>query len=46
MKCQPGPRLRSAFQFVALVILLGVYPAIMMDMLEPAIDSIMLRVES
>ncbi|MBK7724415.1 MAG: NADH-quinone oxidoreductase subunit M [Dehalococcoidia bacterium] len=31
---------------VALVILLGVYPAIMMDMLEPAIDSIMLRVES
>lgn len=31
---------------VALVILLGVYPAIMMDMLEPAIDSIMVRVES
>lgn len=31
---------------VALVVLLGVYPAIMMDMIEPAIDSIVLRVES
>ena len=30
----------------ALVVLLGVYPAIMTDMIEPAIDSIMLRVES
>lgn len=30
----------------ALVILLGVYPAIMMDMIEPAIESIVLRVES
>jgi len=30
----------------ALVILLGVYPAIMMDMIEPAINSIVLRVDS
>ncbi len=30
----------------ALVILLGVYPAIMLDMIEPAIDTIMLRVDS
>lgn len=30
----------------ALVLLLGVYPAVMMDMLEPAIESIMQRVES
>ena len=30
----------------ALIILLGVYPALMMDMIEPVIDNIMLRVES
>lgn len=30
----------------ALVILLGVYPALMMDMIEPAVNSIMLRVGS
>jgi NADH-quinone oxidoreductase subunit M len=30
----------------ALVILLGVYPAIMLDMIEPAVDSIMLRIDS
>ena len=30
----------------ALVVLLGVYPSIMMDMIEPAVDTIMLRVDS
>jgi NADH-quinone oxidoreductase subunit M len=30
----------------ALVVLLGVYPAIMTDMINPAIDSIVLRIES
>lgn len=30
----------------ALVLLLGVYPAIMTDMINPAIDTIMLRIES
>ena len=30
----------------ALVVLLGVYPAIMTDMINPAIDTIMLRIES
>ena len=30
----------------ALVVLLGVYPALMMDMIQPAIDTIMLRVGS
>ena len=30
----------------ALVILLGVYPAIMMDMIDPAIEAIMVRVDS
>ena len=30
----------------ALVVLLGVYPALMMDMIQPAVDTIMLRVGS
>ena len=30
----------------ALIILLGVYPAIMMDMIEPAIDTVVTRVDS
>jgi NADH-quinone oxidoreductase subunit M len=30
----------------ALVVLLGVYPAVMMDMIEPAVETIMVRVES
>lgn len=31
---------------VALVVLLGVYPSLMTDMIEPAVDSIMLRVDA
>jgi NADH-quinone oxidoreductase subunit M len=30
----------------ALIVLLGVYPAIMMDMIEPAIDTVVTRVDS
>ena len=36
----------ARYAMAALIVLLGVYPKLMTDMIEPAVDSIVVRVES